>query len=75
LLWANAIGHIISGSDPDDLDLFGGVEFGDFLDEGWCGGKVVEDEGEVGFEVEEVGFELGRLSLSDKFCPTSIAIL
>jgi hypothetical protein len=35
------------------LDLFGVVEFGDFLDEGWCGGGVVEDEGEVGLEVED----------------------
>jgi hypothetical protein len=51
LLWANAIGHIIGG-EPDDLDLFGGVEFGDFLDEGWCGAGVVEDEGEMGFAVE-----------------------
>ena len=52
---------MIGVGEPDDLDLFGGVELGDFLDEGWCGGGVVEDEGEVGFEVEveEIGFELG----------------
>ncbi len=42
------------------------VEFGDFLDEGCCGGGVVEDEGDVGFEVEEIGFELGDvLDLGD----------
>ncbi len=29
-------------------------EFGDFLDEAWCGGGVVEDEGEVGFELGDV---------------------
>jgi hypothetical protein len=60
LLWGEGIGNIIRGGEPDDLNLFGGMrEFGDFLDEGWCGGGVVEDEGEVGFEVEEFGFELG----------------
>jgi hypothetical protein len=27
-------------------------EFGDFLDEGWCGSWVVEDEGEVLLAIE-----------------------
>ncbi|WP_310482129.1 hypothetical protein [Chamaesiphon sp. VAR_48_metabat_403] len=60
------MGHIIGGGEPDYLDLFGCVKFGDCLNEGWCGGAVVEDEGEVGFEVEEFGFELGDvLDLGD----------
>ncbi len=42
------------------------VEFGDFLDEGWCGGGVVENEGEVGLEVEDGAGELGDvLDLGD----------
>ena len=61
MLWEKSIGNIIGGGEPDDLDLFGGVEFSDFLDEGWCGSGVVEDEDEMGFEVEEFGFELGDI--------------
>jgi hypothetical protein len=29
LLWGEGIGNIIVGGEPDDLDLFGGMEFGD----------------------------------------------
>jgi hypothetical protein len=59
LLWGEGIGNIIGGGEPDALDLFGGMrEFGDFLDEGWCGGGVVEDEGDAGLEFEEFGVEV-----------------
>jgi hypothetical protein len=34
---------MIGGGEPDDLDLFGGVELGDFLDEGWCCGYRVNN--------------------------------
>jgi hypothetical protein len=52
LLWEEGIWNTIGGGEPDDLDLFGGVELGDFLDEGLCGSWVVEDEGEVLLAIE-----------------------